>query len=69
MILYQLGCDYLAGNMRGCKRNLNYALWCFDNAEKSLNNSDSNNALYQDALELVRERISRSNYSPTRPLR
>ena len=69
MILYQLGCDYLAGNMRGCKRNLNYALWCFDNAERTIKNSNSNNARYLDALEEVRERISRSNYSPVKPIR
>lgn len=69
MVLYQLGCDYLAGNMRGCKRNLNYALWCFDNAERALDYSDSNNTIYLDALELGRERISSSNYSPIKPLR
>lgn len=69
MILYQLGCDYLAGNMRGCKRNLNYALWCFDKAERTINRTDLNNTLYQDALEHGRERISRSNYSPVRPIR
>lgn len=69
MILYQLGCDYLAGNMRGCKRNLNYALWCFDNAERAINHTDLNNTLCQDALEHGRERISRSNYSPVRPIR
>ena len=69
MILYQLGCDFKAGTVRGCKRNLNYALWCFDNAERALNALDTNNPIFQDALDLGRERISRSTYSPLKPMR
>ena len=69
MILYQLGCDFKAGNMRGCQRNLNYALWCFDHAENTLKSSDTNHARYQQVLEYGRERISTSDYTPVKPSR
>ena len=68
MILYQLGCDFMAGDIRGCKRNLNFARWCFISAENTLNTSNPNKVRYSDALELVNERIPTS-YSPSKPSR
>ena len=68
MILYQLGCDFMAGDIRGCKRNVNYALWCFRNAENTLNASNSNKTRYREELELLKARIS-SDKTPIRPSR
>lgn len=68
MILYQLGCDFMAGDIRGCKRNLGFALWCFQGAENTLKGSNMNNTRYSDALELVNAGIP-TNYSPLKPSR
>ena len=68
MILYHLGCDFLAGDKRGCKRKLEYALWCFDRAENTLEKTSLNYGQYFEALELVRKRIP-TNYSPLKPSR
>ena len=65
MILYQLGCDYKAGTVRGCDRNLDYALWCFNQAEKHV----LNNSRYREELEHGRDRISTDNHSPIKPSR
>lgn len=69
MILYQLGCDFLAGMVRGCDRNLNYALWCFNHAETALNGSDPNNTLYRQEIDNMRGRISTDKYPPIKPQR
>lgn len=69
MILYQLGCDFKAGSIRGCERNLDYALWCFDHAENTLNSSNENLAQYQQELERGRDRISISDHTPSKPSR
>ena len=69
MILYQLGRDFKAGDKRGCKRELEYALWCFDRAEKSLNSSKVNYPRYKQELERGRDRISTVEYIPTKPSR
>ena len=69
MILYQLGCDFKAGTIRGCERNLDYALWCFDHAENTLNSSCTNHARYLQELERGRDRISTSEHTPLRPSR
>ena len=34
--LFQLGSDFFSGERRGCKRNLEYARWCFEQAQKAL---------------------------------
>lgn len=69
MILYQLGCDFKAGAIRGCERNLSFALWCFDTAESTLNDFNSDNAKRRKELEVGRERIPTSVYSPVKPFR
>lgn len=69
MILFQLGCDFKAGDNRGCKRNLHYALWCFNRAENTLDSSELNNIRYRQALDYGRDRISTDNYTPTKPSR
>ena len=68
MILYQLGCDFMAGDIRGCKRNLDFALWCFKSAENTLNASNPNKTRYRDVLELLKARIP-NDKSPIRPSR
>lgn len=68
MILYQLGCDYMAGTARGCKRKLEYALWCFDHAESTLEKSSLNYGQHLDVLKRVRERIP-ADRSPIKPTR
>ena len=65
MILYHLGCDYKAGAQRGCSRNLDYALWCFDKAESILNNTSTQNTRYRHELENGREGII--DHSPVKP--
>lgn len=65
MILYHLGCDYKAGTQRGCSRNLDYALWCFNKAESILNNTSTHNKRYRHALENGREDII--DHSPIKP--
>ena len=69
MILYQLGCDFKAGTIRGCERNLDYALWCFDHAENTLNHSSANHTRYQQELERGRDRISTLDHAPSKPSR
>lgn len=69
MILYQLGRDFRAGDKRGCERNLEYALWCFDRAEKCLNSSNINRTRYLQELENGRNRISTLEHTPIRPSR
>ena len=70
MILYQLGCDFKAGDVRGgCGRNLNNSLWYFDAAQELLNKANSDNEPYRKALELGFDGISRSKYSPLKPSR
>lgn len=69
MILYQLGCDFKAGTVRGCERNLDYALWCFDHAENALKNSSVNRARYQQELERGRDRISTLDHAAVKPSR
>ena len=68
MILYQLGRDFKTGTERGCDRNPNFALWCFDSAD-TLNNSTLNNAYYREELDLRRKSISRSSNPPIKPSR
>lgn len=68
MILYQLGCDFMAGDIRGCKRNLDFALWCFKSADNTLNASNYNKTRYRDELELLKARIP-TDKSPIRPTR
>lgn len=68
MILYQLGRDFKTGIERGCDRNPNFALWCFDSAD-TLNNSTLNNAYYREELDLRRKSISRSSNPPIKPSR
>lgn len=67
MILYHLGCDYMAGTQRGCSRNLDYALWCFNKAESLLNNSDTQNKRYRYELNNGRKDIN--GHSPVKPER
>lgn len=67
MTLYQLGCDFKAGDMRGCKRKLEYALWCFNQAESVLKKSGKLNDRYQQELDNGRDRISTDKYSPIKP--
>lgn len=69
MTLYHLGCDFKAGMVRGCERNLNYALWCFNHAESVLEKSGTLNKRYQHELDNGRDRISTSTYSPIKPKR
>ena len=49
VMLFQLGCDFFSGERRGCERNLEYARWCFEQAEKALenNNDPSANNFYR----------------------
>lgn len=65
MILYHLGCDYKAGTQRGCSRNLDYALWCFDKAEAILSNTGTQNMRYRYELNNGREGII--GHSPVKP--
>lgn len=65
MILYQLGCDFLAGEKRGCKRKTDYALWCFNAADSLLNSSGSNNVRYREELNDKRNRLK--DQSPLKP--
>lgn len=69
MILYQLGCDFKAGAIRGCERNLDYALWCFDHAENILKSTGVDPARYQQELNHGRDRISTSDHTPLKPSR
>lgn len=69
MILYQLGCDFKAGTQRGCKRNLDHALWCFNRAETIIKQSNITKPRYQQELEKGRDRISTVNHSPSKPTR
>lgn len=69
MTLYHLGCNFKAGPVRGCDRNLNYALWCFNRAEFVLDSLGTLNKRYQQELDNGRDRISTSTYSPVKPQR
>ena len=65
MILFQLGCDFLAGEKRGCERKTDYALWCFNTADSLLNSSGSNNVRYREELKEKRDRLK--DKSPLKP--
>lgn len=69
MILYQLGCDFKAGTLRGCKRNLEYALWCFNHADSVMAHANISNNRYKQELDNGRDRISTIDYSPVKPKR
>lgn len=59
VLLYQLGSDFLSGERRGCERNLPYASWCFEQAEKALRTDNSSQAkLYKDYLTKGRQRTN-----------
>lgn len=57
--LYELGCDYMAPNgQRGSAKNLNYAKWCFLQAETSAKASQNVDASkYLEAIEELSNRI------------
>ena len=57
--LYELGCDYMAPNgQRGSAKNLNYAKWCFLQAETSAKDSQNADASkYLEAIEELSNRI------------
>ena len=56
--LYELGCDYMAPDkQRGSDKNLNYAKWCFLQADNLAKNSQEANA--SDYLEKIEELASR----------
>lgn len=68
IILYHLACDYKAGPSRtGRKRELDHTLWCIDQAEHILNNSELPDLRYRQELEKVRQDIPTTGHSPVKP--
>lgn len=70
--LFQLGNDYLSGRRRGCERNLNYALWCFNRADSLLvNYSDPESIRCKDNIvksKLIIQRSGDRDLTPKSPL-
>lgn len=68
MVLFQLGCDFSAGEKRGCERKIEYALWCFNTADSLLNSSGKNDVRYREELDKMRNRlINIKDKSPLKP--
>lgn len=63
--LYELGCDYMAPNkQRGSEKNLNYAKWCFLQAEATAKSSQNVDA--KNYIEKIDELASRIKNHETR---
>lgn len=71
ILLYQLGYDYHSGERRGCKRNSNYALWCYEEAEKKLENNYDPRS--KRCIAIIQERKSKilsddTKHFPVKPI-
>jgi serine/threonine protein kinase len=66
VLLYQLGSDFLSGDRRGCERNLAYALWCFEQGEKTLANEPGPRAnLYREYFH--KGKLKTEGFTPKKP--
>lgn len=71
VLLYQLGYDYHSGR-RGYPRETNYALWCYEQAERifSNNQADDNRERYLSTIQEQKNKIlsdDSETHSPDRP--
>lgn len=66
---YQLGCDFLYGDRRGCDKNQGYALWCFQQVQQiaSGNSFPRANAFLNNVEEKIEVLANKRKVQPQRP--
>ena len=66
---YQLGCDFLYGERRGCEKNQGYALWCFQQVQQiaSRNSFPHANAFLNNVDEKIDVLANKRKVQPQQP--